>query len=471
MTAKIRSLLLDRSILLQVGAVLVICQLLAHLLTISFMLWRFERPDLLSATSVSTVQAVGFYDVLAKAEPAERAVLQAAIERAHPTVSVVQSDQLPPPATSAARRSVMFDGLVKAMPDLARKAVLIRGENSGQQNDAIAISLGEGRSLVFDPEVGNQRVNFPRLVVPLFISILVLPLAVLALWGLKMLTAPLRQLAMSAERFSIDLDPTPHLANGPAEIVKLAHAFNTMKGRIRQLVDSRSRMLAAVSHDLRTPLTRIRLRAESLPENDDRERMLKDVVTMDRMIGQALSYLRDQASPTTRERVNLHTLLESICDDFNDMGRQASFSGPRNVVLECEPDLLTRAISNIVDNAIKFGGRAAVTMEMRSPSEVTVRVEDVGPGIPDDRKFMAFEPFSRGDQARGAPETEGFGLGLAIAKQIIERHGGQITLHDREPTGLSVQIVLPVSNAPARQEDRAAQDWASTAVRSTLEAK
>jgi signal transduction histidine kinase len=471
MTTIIRSLVLNRSILLQVGAVLIICQLLAHFLTISFMLWRFERPDLLSATSVSTVQAVGFYDVLAKAEPAERAAVQAAIERAHPTVSVVQSDQLSAPLPSAARRSIMFDGLVKAMPEIAQKALLIRGEKSGQQDDVIAISLGEGRALVFDPEIGNQRVNFPRLVVPLFISILVLPLAVLALWGLKMLTAPLRQLAMSAERFSIDLDPTPHLANGPAEIVKLAQTFNTMKGRIRQLVDSRSRMLAAVSHDLRTPLTRIRLRAESLPESDDRERMLKDVVTMDQMIGQALSYLRDQASSSTRERVDLHTLLESICDDFNDMGRQASFSGPRNVVLECEPDLLTRAVSNLVDNAIKFGGRASVTLETRSPSEVLIRIEDDGPGIPDDRKFMAFEPFSRGDQSRGAPETEGFGLGLAIAKQIVERHGGQITLHDREPSGLSVRIVMPVGNASASIDRPVVQHRPPTAMRPSLEAK
>jgi signal transduction histidine kinase len=266
----------------------------------------------------------------------------------------------------------------------------------------------------------------------------------MSLWGLKMLTAPLRRLAESADRFAIDLDPTPLDEQGPTEIRTLARAFNTMKERIRQLLDSRSRMLAAVSHDLRTPLTRLRLRAESLPDSDDKERMLKDVVTMDRMIGHALSYLRDQASPTTRERVDVATLLEAICDDFADTGHKAAFEGPRNVVLECEPDLLTRAISNLVDNALKFGGSAKVILETRSPSDIVIRIEDEGPGIPDDAKFMAFEPFSRGDQARGAPETEGFGLGLAIARQIVERHGGQITLHDRKPRGLTVQIVLPV---------------------------
>jgi signal transduction histidine kinase len=445
MTAKIRAFILNNSILLQLGAVLIICQLLAHGLTVGLMFWRFERPDLLSATSVSTVQAIGFYDVLSKSEPAERAMLEAAIQRAHPAVSLVSTQQLPPAVHSPRWRSSMFGGIVRASPELASKITLIRNADGNSSEDMIAIKLEGDRSLLFNPENGNQRITFPRLVVPLFISMMVLPLVVLALWGLKMLTAPLRRLALSAERFSIDLDPTPLPADGPAEIVKLATAFNTMKGRIRQLVDSRSRMLAAVSHDLRTPLTRLRLRVESLPEGEDKDRMLKDIVTMNTMIGQALSYLRDQVTPSTRERVDVPTLVESVCNDFIDTGALVTFTGPRNVVLECEPDLMTRAISNLVDNAVKFGSKAIVSMETRSSSDILIRIDDDGPGIPDARKFMAFEPFSRGDQARGAPETEGFGLGLAIAKQIIERHGGQITLHDRLPSGLSVQIVLPVA--------------------------
>jgi signal transduction histidine kinase len=445
MIAKPKAFMFDRSILLQVGGLLIICQMCAHLLTIGFMLWRFERPDLLSATSVSTVQAVGFYDVLAKSQPSERVAVEAAIKRAFPTVTVVDGDNVQSTANNPERRGTMYAGLRKAVPRLTDKTTLIRDTPNGSAGELIAISLGDGTSLIFDPQAGNPRVNFSRAIILLFLTMLVLPLAVLALWGVKMLTAPLRRLAMSAEQFSIDLDPTPFPVKGPAEIMKLSHVFNTMKGRIRQLVDSRARMLAAVSHDLRTPLTRLRLRAEGLVEGEDRERMIKDVETMDKMIGQALSYLRDEASSSIRERVDVATLLSSVCNDFADMGRDARFSGPRNIVLECEPDLLTRAISNLVDNAIKFGGKAIVTLDTPSSSKIMIRVDDEGPGLSDENKVKAFEPFSRGDQARGTKETEGFGLGLAIVKQIIDRHHGEITLHDRQPTGLRVEITLPTT--------------------------
>jgi signal transduction histidine kinase len=204
-------------------------------------------------------------------------------------------------------------------------------------------------------------------------------------------------------------------------------------------------MLAAVSHDLRTPLTRIRLRAEAQGDSEERERTLRDIAAMDRMIGQALSYLRDQASPDASERVDLATLAKTVCDDFTDIGKHVVFEGPRHVVVACEPDLITRALTNLIENAVKFGDRAEVTLAMRSASEAVIHIRDNGPGIPDPDKALAFEPFSRGDAARTARGADGFGLGLAIARQIIEKHGGRITLHDNQPHGLDVQVVLPVS--------------------------
>jgi signal transduction histidine kinase len=444
MTRMLRSVFLNRSILLQLGAALILCQLLAHALTLALMFWRYERPDLLNATSVSTVQALGMYAVIDKTPEADRAALVLSIERAFPSVRIIPDLSLRDVITQPERRSAMFDGLAKASPDIAAKAVLVRLPQATDRGDRIAIRLEDQRYFEFDPESADKRITFPRIVATLFIAMVMVPLAVLAIWALAMLMAPLRRLARSADRFAIDLDPTRLPETGPAEIRQLAQAFNTMRERIRQLVDSRSRMLAAVSHDLRTPLTRIRLRIEALPDGEEKERTLRDIGMMNTMIGHVLSYLRDQASPSARERVDLATLLNSICDDFSDTGHAAHFSGPRNVVLECEPDLLTRAFSNIIDNAIKFGGKAQVSLEARSASEIIVRVEDNGPGIPDDRKAIAFEPFSRGDSARGTLEHEGFGLGLAIAKQIVERHGGQITLHDRAPSGLCVQIALPV---------------------------
>lgn len=443
----------SHSILLQVGTVLIICQILAHAGTFFFMVWRYERPDLLSATSVSTVQALGFYEVLKRANPTERVSLEKALSHSAIGLEVIRSDQLVTAPKGFLPGNAMLDGLERAVPELLHAMSLVRRQASPGANpspDLIALSLGDGHALVFDPERDSSRLNLPRFVLPLAFTMLFVPLAALSLWGARMLTAPLRRLADAADRFAIDLDATPLAQQGPAEIQTLAHAFNAMKTRIRQLIESRSRMLAAVSHDLRTPLTRLRLRAEALADGEDKERMLRDVVAMDKMIGHALSYLRDQASPSAHERVDLATLLESICTDFADTGRSASYHGPRNVVLECEPDLMTRAISNLVDNALKFGHVARVSLDTRSSSEVVIRVEDEGPGIPDEAKFMVFEPFSRGDEARGAAECEGFGLGLAIAKQIVERHGGQITLHDRHPDGLCVQVVLPVRGNTSR---------------------
>jgi signal transduction histidine kinase len=452
MSFSLKGLTANRSILMQVGALIILCQILAQVGTLLFMSWRYERPDLISATSVVTVQAVGFYDVLRKASPAQRKDLEAALLHSDLGLEVVPFDRLINIPKSFLPKHTMLDGLEKARPHLSAVTSLVRlgpTTEAGTVADRvqIALALGDGSALIFDPDRNNNQVNLPRFFIPMTVTALFVPLAVLSLWGARMLTAPLRRLAEGADRFAIDLDATPLAQQGPAEIQKLAHAFNTMKSRIRQLVDSRSRMLAAVSHDLRTPLTRLRLRAETLPDGDDKERMLKDVVTMDAMIGQTLSYLRDQASPKSREPVDLATLVSSICDDFADTGHNATYEGPRNVVLECEPDLLTRAVSNLVDNALKFGDVALVRLETRSASEVVIHIEDEGPGIPDDQKFMAFEPFSRGDAARGAPETEGFGLGLAIARQIVERHGGHVTLHDRQPRGLRVQVVLPVVGA------------------------
>lgn len=444
MSFSLKSATTNRSILLQLGILLLICQLVAHLLSVAFVVWRYERPDLLRTTSVSTVAAVTIHDLLMAADPNEQALVGRLLERAGSEIKLVTTTGLTLQDAGALFPEVLPGGLARVAPQLADK---LRGVANATAGSTAALLLDGNRALLFDPRVDLQAATIPRVVPILMIMLTVVPLAALSFWAAMMLTAPLRRLAQSADRFAIDLDATPLTEQGPAEIRKLAHAFNAMKTRIRQLVESRSRMLAAVSHDLRTPLTRLRLRAEGLVDGEDRERMLRDVDTMDRMIGHSLSYLRDQASAAKHERVDLPALIESICDDFVDTGRDASLSGQRHIVIECEPDLITRAMSNLIENAIKFGDSAEVSIGMRSASEVVINVRDQGPGIPDEAKLHAFEPFSRGDSARSGVDTDGFGLGLAIAKQIIERHGGQITLHDREPAGLDVQIVLPMAPA------------------------
>lgn len=454
MSFSLKAFTANRSILVQLGLLLLVCQVVAHLLSVVFVVWRYERPDLLHSTSVSTVAAATIHDLLIAADSTEQAVVGRLLERSGSEIRLVTSTGLTFQSAETLFPEVLPGGLARVAPQLVDKLRSVANATAGS---TAALIIDTNRALLFDPRADLDAATIPRVVPILLVTLTVVPLAALSFWAVMMLTAPLRRLAQSADRFAIDLDATPLAEQGPAEIQKLAHAFNAMKSRIRQLVESRSRMLAAVSHDLRTPLTRLRLRAEALGDTEDRERMLRDVDTMDRMIGHSLSYLRDQATTARRERVDLPALIESICDDFVDTGRNASFSGHRQIVIECEPDLITRALSNLIDNAIKFGGAADVSIAMRSAAEVVINVRDEGPGIPDQAKLLAFEPFSRGDPSRTAVDADGFGLGLAIARQIVERHGGQITLHDRDPVGLDVQIVLPVTPAirPANQPSRA----------------
>ena len=457
MMARLRSLVGRRSILLHIGAVVLLCQLLAQGIAAAFVIWRFDRPDLLRLTSARTVEAAAIYNLLAVAQPGEQEVVGALLARSNSEIALIPSATLQTlPESAVSDGGSTLRGLILVSPAIGARA---RPVAHGASTGAIALDAPGGRSIVFDPSLDERMINLPRVVASLQISLAVVTLSLLSLWAVRMLTAPVGRLAAGASRFAIDLDPTPLPERGPAELRELARAFNTMRDRIRQLVESRSRMLAAVSHDLRTPLTRIRLRIEAQDEGEERDRSLRDIATMDRMIGQALSYLRDQVSPAQRERVDLAALVETVCSDFADTGKDVAFTGQRNIVLECESDLIARAISNLIDNAVKFSGRAEVEVAMRSASEAVVHVRDDGPGIADADKHLAFEPFSRGDASRGAPGADGFGLGLAIARQLVERHGGSITLHDPEPRGLDAQVVLPIFPAAAAgawQEKKAA---------------
>jgi signal transduction histidine kinase len=459
MMDRLRALAGQRSILLQLGAVILLCQLLAQIVAVAFVVWRFERPDILRLTSVQTVEAVTIYQLLAVAEPGEQEAIAALLARSGSTIALSSSRSLTRSQESIEPAShIVLQGLASVAPDIAQRAWRVASADPAA-GERIAIDTPGGRSVVFDPKIDARMATLPRVIGSLQISIAIVSLGLLSLWAVRMLTAPVARLAASASRFAIDLDPTPLPERGPAELRALARAFNTMRERIRQLLESRSRMLAAVSHDLRTPLTRIRLRVEAQEEGEERDRSLRDIATMDRMISQALSYLRDQVSPAQRERVDLAALVETVCSDFADTGKDVTFGGQRNIVLECESDLICRAISNLIDNAVKFGGRADVEVAMRSASEAVVHVRDDGPGIADADKHLAFEPFSRGDASRGSPGADGFGLGLAIARQLVERHGGSITLHDREPSGLDAQVVLPIftaAGAGARMDKKAA---------------
>ena len=203
-------------------------------------------------------------------------------------------------------------------------------------------------------------------------------------------------------------------------------------------------MLAAISHDLRTPITRLRLRVEAAVENaQEQQKMLHDLDQMDAMVSSSLSFLRDGARDEPMVMVDLASVLQSACDEFVDMGCDVEYIGLSHLPIRCRPELVTRAVTNLVENATKYGTTATVHLTRDSSGKAIVHIDDDGAGIPDAEKQKAFDPFYRLDTARGA-DSGGFGLGLSIARMIVDLHGGQIELTDRVPRGARVVMTLPI---------------------------
>jgi signal transduction histidine kinase len=271
----------------------------------------------------------------------------------------------------------------------------------------------------------------------------VISVTLLGLWAARALTAPLSSFAKAAENFSINGAAAPLPERGPEEIRSVAKALNRMRERISGLIDDRTKMLAAISHDLRTPITRMRLRSEFIEDDVHRSRMLRDLDQMRSMLEQVLSFLRNDRKLESMTLVDIASTLQLITDQFADMGHKVGYDGPEHAMATARPDDLHRSITNLVENAVRFGAEATVRLIV-SPDCVTIDVEDDGPGISDSRKDIMLEPFVRGDDARNMDEAAGFGLGLSIARSIVQAHGGELSLNDRQPHGLIVRIRLPV---------------------------
>jgi signal transduction histidine kinase len=221
-----------------------------------------------------------------------------------------------------------------------------------------------------------------------------------------------------------------------------------MRERITTLIEDRTRMLAAISHDLRTPITRMRLRAEFIEDEVHRRRMLSDLDQMRSMLESVLSFLRNDRKLEAMTLVDVASTLQLVTDQFVDMGHKINYEGPEHAMATVRPEDLHRSITNLVENAVRFGAEAAIRLKV-SLDTVTIEVADDGPGISDARKDVMLEPFVRGDDARNMDEAAGFGLGLSIARTIVLAHCGELSLNDRQPHGLIVRIQLPV-----RQQSR-----------------
>lgn len=263
----------------------------------------------------------------------------------------------------------------------------------------------------------------------------------LALLVVRLIARPLRGLAVAADRIGRPGPTLPVPEDGPREVRHAAHAFNRMQARIDRLIADRTQALAAVSHDLRTPIARLRLRAGFIEDPEAQRQIDADLDEMEAMIASTLAYLRGEAEQEQQRVTDLAAILETLCDDATDAGRQVSYDGPSQARLACRPIAIKRALANLIDNAVKYGGTARVTLRDRGML-VEVSVEDDGPGIPEAEIEAAFEPFRRLDPSRN-PASGGSGLGLTIARQVAERHGGSVALRNRPGGGLVAMLTIP----------------------------
>lgn len=273
-----------------------------------------------------------------------------------------------------------------------------------------------------------------------------LGLMLLTVLGLVLVAArstvkPLIDLARAAHNLSNDLKSPPLTETGPSEVREAAQAFNTMQSLIRSGIEERERFLAAISHDLKTPVTRLRLRTEMLADAELRERFRTDVDDMQDLLDGALDFLRGQSVHEAVQPIDLVALLESLVDDYGDHA-SVTLQAPDALRFAGRPKALKRALVNLIENALKYGGRADITLA-RSADGILVTVQDSGPGLPPEELDKVFEPFYRLESSRSR-DTGGSGLGLAIVRQIARSHGGDISLSNRPEGGLRAYLQLPL---------------------------
>ncbi len=269
----------------------------------------------------------------------------------------------------------------------------------------------------------------------------------LTLWAVRRLTAPLRTLATAAERLGQDVNAPPLPEDGPQEIATAAVAFNTMAARIRRFIDDRTALLAAIGHDLRTPITRMKLRAEFMEDDELRGKMLADLEEMQAMVSATLIFGRDARTSEPMSRLDLAELLKTIIEEIGDARPEQTehlrFTGPRHLTINARPLAMKRALTNLIVNALNYGGSAAITLESAMAEVALIEITDNGPGIPTADLERVFEPFYRVEISRNR-ETGGTGLGLPIARDILRAHGGQVTLANRAEGGLKATVRLPL---------------------------
>ncbi|ADU71978.1 HAMP domain-containing sensor histidine kinase [Pantoea sp. At-9b] len=309
----------------------------------------------------------------------------------------------------------------------------------------VIIPLGGSHLEVMVDNIGREPTRFTF---PTFCAILFLLTGIIAMsvWAIGRIISPLRKISEKADLFSRDLAVMPIQEEGPLELRRVAQTFNLLQERIAHSLESRSRMLAAISHDLRTPLTRMRLCLETHASERVSTKLIKEIDLMNKLIGSALAFIRTGSDGEQSEWVDLDALLTTLSDEYEDAGSAIDYHGQPGLAVFCKPDAIQRVITNLIDNALAHSHQIAVHTT-QAADQAIIEIIDNGPGIPAEMLERVKEPFFRLDAARNERKGSA-GLGLSIVNDIIKLHGGTFTLRNHLPTGLIARVVLPQAPTP-----------------------
>ena len=357
-------------------------------------------------------------------------------------------DTADPPLSSQfstnSRYSTLRDQIAASLKK-SRSEVLVESGSGAPDATRVAVALRGGGALDVVASVGLEH-RLGLIAQVGLAAFLIFASTGLLIWLTAMVNVPLTRVALAAERVGVDINAPPLAEQGPAQLQRLIRGFNNMQLRLQRFLNDRTLMLGAISHDMRTPLTRLRLRVETDRAADEKQKMLADIESMENMLASSLSFIRGVDDAEAHDAVDLASLIQTACDMVSDLGGEVDYSGEVRSRYRCKPQALLRALTNVIMNATKYGGRARVTLARIPGSGFVVDVEDDGPGISNAEKCKVFEPFYRSNGARDI-DRHGMGLGLAIARSVILGHGGSIDLLDRNPRGLLVRIALPETGA------------------------
>ena len=385
---------------------------------------RLERPRLIAALAEPDMQvALDAPPISVSAD----SVSDENLDWLRQLIQMQLDDASPPMVVSARRLPVSADKLA----DLPRST-------QASPERLIEVALPDGQRMSINLTAFPLTVRYGMLQL---LSTVLFVAVIVAFWTARRLAGPIKEFARAAERLGVDLAAPPLAVRGPQELRTTIEAFNRMQDRLRRFLEDRTQMLAAISHDLRAPLARLRLRAELVAKGEQQHKMFDDLEAMNAMIDSTLAFARDEARQEPRRLVDLGVLVGDVCEDVADAGGKVSYVGPRGVDVSCRPTLVRRAVANLIDNAIKYG-RAARVQIVRDIDRVVIVVDDDGPGIPAEECEKVFAPFYRLEAARD-PGKAGVGLGLSVARTVAREHGGDVTLKNRDNGGLSALIELP----------------------------